>query len=653
MYKCIAVLIPCYNETFIRPNATKNILIAQSILFLCLFCAGITGSSLGFIKKAVDIVSMDEKKLIGQYRQIRSDEWGVGTLLAIGQYNSEPRFPALNERLGIDGKELAIAHDLSVPVAQLSAIAKPATWGFFFSDLRRALSWYWFFPLFLGINGVWFLLNTIWKRQSGANFLLTLGLAFAPICVAWSFWPFYIIGFAALTTALFLSCILSDSPLKSLFLAGLLGWSGASLALTLYLPRIIPLVTLMAFCAVAFLSHHRLWKECVRRLPYLFVAFAVLSGILFSWYADNTDAIVSMLNSDYPGQRRILGGAFHLWDLFRGWLAPVTLYYSTFHYSNPCELSSYFSFLPIIAGFLLYAARLRRVTWIVTSVAVFIGMGLFYQYIGFPHLLGALSFWDRSHPPRVDSSIAVGQVLLFAWMYAMRDSVKIGLRIGAALAFIYAVFVSGILLLHSPAVFVDILEPDILFMSLLFFSVMILSWMLLCQRKAFIIGFTLVTLCSTFFWHPVCVAPSYFKDKLPPIWKIKNLNHRFGGKIMFATNNSWYATAAFAAGRDVLNGVHHYVDQSIYQRFYDNSSEQGLRRYHHMAIHITENRKKFDVRIPQADVIQINLDGEFYDFKNVEADFLAAFKNWTNLRKNSTLRYLCTSGRLAYYQILH
>lgn len=628
-------------------------MIAEIIIFLILFWAGITGSSLGFARKAVDIISMDEKKLVGHYRQIRSDEWGVGTFLAIGQYNSEPRFPSLNHRIGIDGKKLAITHDTSVPVAEISAIAKPATWGFFFFDLRRALSWYWLFPVFLGINSVWFLLNTLWERQSKANFLLGLGLAFAPICVAWSFWPLYIIGFAALTASLFLHILLAESPRKCLFLCVVLGWSGAALALTLYLPRIIPLVTLMLLVVAAFLTHRRLWKEFVRKLPYLLVAFAVLAGILFSWYTDNTDAINAMQNSDYPGQRRILGGAFHLWDLVRGWLAPITLYASDYHYSNPCELSSYFSFLPILTGFLFYAAKLRRITWVAASAAAFIFFALFYQYIGFPHQLGYLSFWDRSHPPRVDSSIAFAQIILFAWMYAMRDNVKVSIRLGAALAIIYAFFVSGLIIVYSPQVFVDFLKTNFSLVALLFFCVTLLTWMLLCQRKAFIVCVTLFTLSTTFFWHPVCLAPSYFKDRLPPVWKIKNIGNRFGGKILFATNNSWYATAAFAAGRSVLNGVHHYVDQSIYQRFYDNASEGGLKRYHHMAINISGRKKIFEVRIPQADVIQISLNGEFYDFKNFDADFLAAFKQWTSLRRNPSLRYLCKSGRLAYYEILH
>ena len=409
----------------------------------------------------------------------------------------------------------------------------------------------------------------------------------------------------------------------------------------------------MIFIVSAFLIHRHSWDEFRRKFLYLLVSLIVFAGILFSWYIDNADAIGAMLNSDYPGQRRILGGAFGLWDFVRGWFGPITLY-SNYSYSNPCELSSYFSFLPILGGLLLYAAARGHRSWIAASVGVFILFALFYQYIGFPPLLGYLSGWDRSHPPRVDSAIALAQTLLFAWLYAVRDQIKLHDWLGGSVAIIYAGVVSGILFFHSPDIFKKFLLSHFGILTLVFFSVALLTWMLLCRRNLFILFFVFFTLSLTLFWHPFCIAPSYVDGTIPSAITTENKDLPFGGRILFATNNSWYATAAFATGQSVLNGVHHYADPSIYQKFYASYPTLELNRYNHMSIHITDDSQKvFDVTIPRGDVIHIELNGELYDFKNFDADFLAAYKTFTNLRRNISLQYLGSKGRLSYYQILH
>lgn len=68
-----------------------------------------------------------------------------------------------------------------VPVAHISAVAKPATWGFFLFDLRQALAWYWWFPFFWlpdrSVVGFFALFDLNWKISAG----LATSFAFAPM----------------------------------------------------------------------------------------------------------------------------------------------------------------------------------------------------------------------------------------------------------------------------------------------------------------------------------------------------------------------------------------------------------------------------------------------------------------------------------------
>ena len=121
-----------------------KIILAFQVLFLVIgVFFGLTGSSIGCMQDYGNFFSYDLHGLTGTCRSIRSDEWAVDTPLAISQFNNHnEQFPVTNKNFGIEGKQMSIVHDTGTPVAELSLLAKPATWGFFLFDLRRALSWY-------------------------------------------------------------------------------------------------------------------------------------------------------------------------------------------------------------------------------------------------------------------------------------------------------------------------------------------------------------------------------------------------------------------------------------------------------------------------------------------------------------------------------
>ena len=124
----------------------------------------------------------------------------------------------------------------------------------------------------------------------------------------------------------------------------LLGLSVAALILTLYLPRIIPVVTFFTLVLTAYFIREKLYKRTPLNYLFLFIALIITVSIGLSWYINNREAVNAILESSYPGLRRTYYGGGHLWDEFRRWLYPVLLK-CDLGFLNTSELGIYCSYI--------------------------------------------------------------------------------------------------------------------------------------------------------------------------------------------------------------------------------------------------------------------------------------------------------------------
>ena len=146
------------------------------------------------------------EKLLFQPQAIRSDEWMVFTPMAIGQYNHNPQFPVINKNLGVAGQNMLVVMGL-IPINHITSIAKPITWGFYFFDLKRALAWQWWFPLFGALISLWWLLSILIPGRIFLAFTLSLLYCISPFSIAWSGWSQYIVFLPTIALASFLSIL--------------------------------------------------------------------------------------------------------------------------------------------------------------------------------------------------------------------------------------------------------------------------------------------------------------------------------------------------------------------------------------------------------------------------------------------------------------
>ena len=304
-------------------------LTAMALAFLLLTAIGLTGSSLGWFRQMPGMEGVmelvGERKLAGVYRGIRGDEFiAHGTPNAIAQKLHPDRFPRFNDRLGLAGRDFLVLHDLGAPVRHPAILARPATWGFFFLDLRRALAWYWWLPIFLGAASFFLFFNTLAPGQPRINLLLSWAAVLQPCAAAWSFWPVNNAWGFFLAAAILLRGTGTRSFAGAAAAGIAAGWAVACAGLTLYAPRVISLGVLAAVVTLAAGRRCGLWEP--RRRALFFWAAATALVLIGLWYTGARDAIETVRQSVYPGSRRDAGGDMAAWTLMRGWLAPLTVY---------------------------------------------------------------------------------------------------------------------------------------------------------------------------------------------------------------------------------------------------------------------------------------------------------------------------------------
>jgi len=651
------------NMNFAISHRTGIIIKIQALVFFLFIAAGISGSSISNIRGwASGLLSVDDKVLIGHPQGIRSDEWAVNTLMAVGQYeNKEEKNPRLNGSLGPTPRDMSIIHDTGVPTSELSSISKMNLWGFFIFDLRRALAWDWWIPVFISLNGVWLLLNLLCPGQSLFNFSLALLLTFAPLCVVWSNWPALHVGTASLAVSLAILALSSRNMLASLTLAFLTGLLLTWFALQLYLPRLIPVVLVSAATYIGYCISSRRSFFTRNNIAYIIYTALIAALLLAYWFSDNYDAISRMLNSSYPGQRRIYGGtAVTSWDLdyARGWLFPLTLDEKFFAdcqkmAGNPSESTGSISlFIPVLMSVLCYSVRCwRRLNCIVLLNAAVLLLFIAYGYLGLPEILGKLTFLNRSTPARSVIGLGFASVILLSFIYKYRDAVAIRHKI-VPLAVCLLPFV--VFFCRNRELVSYLAENELLKFICIVFFIAAVHFIFVYRIRYVTAALLLFVLPFTLFWNPLIVAPSSVKLNLPAQMSGKPADLRHGGRILVMTGDFVVPNIFLASGEKVMNATSHYVDPYMFEHFYSKLENPEIyNRFNHLIVSADSAQPPMGITLGGGDWIHMRLNAHDFDFSTLPADYVVTRNSpaVNDLKQNQTLSFIGNTGDFYFYRV--
>lgn len=641
------------NNTFLTFKPFGIFASGLVLLFILLIAFGITGSSLMHGLKNNSFIESDSANIWGKDRPVRSDEWVVFTPLAIAQYTHKPRLPIINTNLGEDGQNMLVVGMVGAPVRHISAIAKPATWGFFLFDLKRALSWYWFFPVFACLFSLWGVLSLLLPNQWRSSFLISLWFVTSPYVAAWSNWPAYAVFFPSLAFVAAVSIFRTYNKYLQLGMSIILGIALAGFVLVLYPPWQVPLGYVFLALGIGIIVRDKLYANITTfRMAMFAIAILITILILLRWWLDAHQAINTISSTIYPGQRTDLsGGNLTLSELMRGFTNLVTLQDLHSPFSNQSEIASFYYFLFPLAFIFVIRLYQGQIDAVEISLAIVIIFTLYYGLIGISPHVSKLSQWGRVPPIRADLALGLSNIILCGLLLS-NSSKALPKKIAIRLLALLVALISSVTAFRGVAQ----LHPSILsaftpafFGGLFLVSVVAGYWLASGNFRAFIYLNLALSVATTFPFNPINVAPNEMSAVVPAT--VRNEQN----SPILSLGSQIPAMHLLASGFPVVNGTFYYPQPSLWKRLDPDHSRSGIyNRYQHLIFlgGVVSDKDYYQLELRQADVVNIVVDLIHFDFKKTGAGFLVAFSSDSKaLRENASLTFINSDKGWSWFQV--
>ncbi len=324
--------------------------------------------------------------LIGKPQGIRSDEWLVSTPFIFSQIKHE--FSKNNLNIGVDNATLIVHYNL--PVYHFISLFKPQNYGFFFLDDERGFSFAWNYKVF-GLLFSTFLLIMIFTEN---NFLLSILGGFLVWLASFNQWwfsvplPEIIISFNMFVVFFAYFINARDKiyvilyPLCSIYFF-------INFALSLYPPFQITLAYLaLLLMGIVLFEYYRNKNYINVLLKIIITIFCLIALSLFFYYyyIDIRTVVNIIMNTEYPGDRKLLGGGIDLAKYFSG-------YYDFFYsssifpksYGNVCESSNFYFLFPCLIPLLVVSIFKKHISidykiWLLMFYIIIVSIWIFFGF---------------------------------------------------------------------------------------------------------------------------------------------------------------------------------------------------------------------------------------------------------------------------------
>ena len=559
----------------------RHISAAIVIAFALSVAFGITGSSVQLLLTSPwnnggngTIAFEGQSRHIFQPRGVRTDEWLVLTPNTLAQWNHTPPFPVVNTNLGLEGQNMGVIGMTGVPIAQPAALARVATWGYFFLPLQQAMSWHWQLPFFGCLLFLWLTLNLLHSSRPGFNLLLSTTFCVAPYAAGWSLWPLYA---AFLPLALFVlaaTFMRADRLAKTLPLGAVMGILLAGWALVLYPPWQVSVGTFMAFLAAGWVADH--WRDLQwRRAQWLglVLALAISAALMGSWWLDTASAIAQIQASVYPGSRVVQQGADidMPWWTLRGYLNTDVLTFST-PGINQSEISAYLLLpLPMTLLGLWHSAHRSSHSWTLRASIAFLAFWLVFRFVGLPLWLAKITLWSHVTSTRLDLVMGLACTMLLALIYARRPEhppKSVG-RLSWPSALFVAVISASLVSweLHVLPAEIPLAKSQVFRWAMMLAIGTGAWWMMRGRMRSAVTLMLLLNLVATLAFNPISRAPNAVTLTVNDVTRpLKNTPDHPLIRTLVISDSTTPSMMLAAVGVPTVGGVLYYPHRSLWSR---------------------------------------------------------------------------------------
>lgn len=622
---------------------------ARRFLVLCLLLFGV---SVAFKLHGLSIGEWDnwlpseqyknENTILGKPRAIRSDEWLVSTPFILSQVGNN--YSEKNLNIG-PGNTLLLVH-YNLPSYHFSSFFRPQNYGFFLFEYERGFSFMWNYKVFGLLISSFFLFLVFTKN----NFYLSLTGSFLVYLSSFNQWwfsiplPDLIIAFNMMVVFFFL--FVNSLSKKSIFLYAFgVIYFFINFALILYPPFQIVLGYLFLFLAFIIIYDCYANSNCHNAKFKIFtVLFWLLccSVFFYFYYLDVQEVANLALSTEYPGERKLLGGNIQIERYFSGF---YDIFYSEDRfpkcYGNVCESSSFFLLYPFFIPILVLSLIKKEYhidyrIWIVLVYIVLITIWMLY---GFSPEIAHATLFERVPAGRAFLGLGVANILMtiliFKWMQDGNITFKYRL---VYYAFIFIILSSLGLMMRGA-------DPSFYSYRVIAISSIIFTFVLFTifeQRLKLFIAAMLLISIPNFFVNPIQYGMPQFKEKeLSKFIK----NNYFLKENWLAYGNTVVPMYLKSQGLNVINGVNflpNFNRLNILDRKHQYSKIYN--RYAHITAQpLFEEKSKIKFKLVAPDAYEVFINPCSDEIKKLNIGYFVVPKDYFESMQNikgCTLRLL-------------
>ena len=577
------------------------------VLFVLIVVNGYNGSSIGLYNQFIQPGSYisDTEPILGEMREIRSDEWLVSTPFILSQ--TLPSVNFADENSVIMATENNVNLFPQLPTRNISILSNLFMTGFLFLNAEMGFSFYWFGRLFAMFFAAFEISMILTKKNKLYSLLGAVLITFAPATQWW--FPISVLMYGQ-WAIVFIDRFLKATKwqMKTLY-SLLLALAGSGYIMCIYPAWQVPFGYLFLGLAI--------WVFIDNKYKFNFVDLRYLAAVIAGQLIILVPAIIAAiptikaaLATVYPGARFTVGG--------KGW-EYLFNYFNAIFFSykinlNPSQFSQYVSLFPIpilmSLGIITKEHKNKRdpLLSILTIVAVLIGC---WNFFPLPAWIARFLLLSYSLPDR--SNLVIGVVciyLLIILMSRYQSEIEVSLKKNAIALIMSVLFVLiGLSSAHS-------IMPEYLSLKWQIVSGLVLGlpmfYLLKNQRSTnryLAVYLILLVLGAGAMVNPLSKGLDilYNKPIAKEVQKIVASDPK--GKWIVTGGNMMMPSYVLVNGAKVINSVNSIPNLALWKKVDPSRIYMNVyNRYAHIVVKLTDAETVFTLK--QSDLIIVDLKAE-------------------------------------------
>ena len=600
------------------------------LIFVMLF--KLSGSSIVNFNEQFQTESDDNRfhPLLGFARMVRTDEWASSTLYMLSQGVGQNQYEYFSNKLR--GTTTDMFTLVNSPVKDILMIGKPFQIMFLLLGNDRGLSFYWYIRIVAMMLGSFELCIILTDKKKRLSLCGMIMITFSSAVQWWYCMDTLIWGQIILVL---LNKFLMTDKKSTKYLCAV----GELIAVTSYIFILYP-AWQVSFAYVFFAIYIYIvikntkngYKINLHDLLIIGITFLCVVGLLVRWGMLSGDTIKAIMNTDYPGERReVGGGATILYAYF------YNIFFAYKYCPNPCEASSMLSFYPLpivfsIVYVLLNFKNKKHWKFFIPTIIISIFLTIWCKW-GFPEILAKFSLMSMTTSPR--ATIALGTIQIYMLIYLMGAIEKEDKWINKFVAYILPIPVIAYMVYQAVNTcsipgyfgFVKIIISTILF-GIAIFGIFNIDKEKIKNATIYMLIF--IALITGLLVNPIIRTTDVIYKK-PICSKFAEIREQDPNALWLGDDTGIYLNNYMLAnGLRTIDSTNVYPNLELFELLLGENAEaqkNAYNRYEHMNINITDGETH--IELPAADNMLIWLN--YHDLEKMGIDYIVV-KNDINER---------------------